>query len=390
MRHNLSVGAALIVLSLSNLAVTGALAPLSAGEIALGGSHSCAVTSNRRVKCWGYNGVGQLGDGTTTEQHTPVPVKNVRKVQDIAAGGAHTCAAVVRDRTKCWGYNGYGQLGDGTTTSRKIPVDVTGPAFFAKIAAGYEHTCAINYKDFATTVAFCWGRGDVGQLGDGHSLDRFRPSEVEGDPLRILTIAAGHNHSCAVSRRHQGEDFRAECWGANGVGQLGDGTTMGANFPQRVRRLVSAFQIAAGSHHTCALTRSGGGVKCWGHNGFGQLGDGTNTPRLTPVWVKGLRSGVLAIAAGNGHSCALMDGGAVKCWGDNSFGKLGDGTTSSRNVPGFVYRLRSGVVAIALGASHTCVKIEAGGVKCWGANWNGQLGDGTTLTSHIPVEVEGF
>jgi alpha-tubulin suppressor-like RCC1 family protein len=372
------------------LPISGVPTPLSAGEIALGGSHSCAVTANRRVKCWGYNGVGQLGDSTITERHAPVFVKNVARARDIAAGAAHTCATVSRDRAKCWGANNYGQLGDGTTTSRTIPVGVRGRAFFAKIAAGLAHTCAINNVDFDTSVAFCWGRGDVGQIGDGHSLDRFKPSEVEGDTFRIVSIAAGFSHSCSVASRRRGGDFIAHCWGANGVGQLGDGTKANANFPQRVRRLRVAFEIAGGANHTCALIPPAGGVKCWGHNGFGQLGDGTNTQRLTPVWVKGLRRGAEAIAVGNYHSCARMGGGGVKCWGANNFGQLGDGTTSSRNVPGFVYRLRRGVTQIALGGSHTCAKVGAGAIKCWGANNNGQLGDGTTSQSSIPVEVEGF
>ncbi len=147
--------------------------------------------------------------------------------------------------------------------------------------------------------------------------------------------------------------------------------------------------IAAGGGNTCALT-SPGGVKCWGSNFSGQLGDDTTTDRLTPVDVSGLASGVAAVAAGGSHTCALTASGRVECWGSNGQGQLGDGTTTERHTPVEVFGLTSGVVAVTAGGSHTCALTSAGGVKCWGSNGAGELGDGTTTERHTPVGVSGL
>jgi alpha-tubulin suppressor-like RCC1 family protein len=154
---------------------------------------------------------------------------------------------------------------------------------------------------------------------------------------------------------------------------------------------VSAATVAlsVGSSHTCAVTTSGG-LKCWGENSHGQLGDGTTTDSSTPVAVSGLGSGVAVVSVGSSHSCVLTTAGAVKCWGENSDGRLGDGTTTDRSTPVSVSGLTVGVVAVSVGSFHACALTKAGGVKCWGRNSDGRLGDETTTDRNRPVEASGL
>jgi len=200
----------------------------------------------------------------------------------------------------------------------------------------------------------------------------------------IVQVTVGSN-TCALTTAGG-----VKCWGGNRCGALGDGTTADKSTPVDVVGLGSGVAaIAAGGAHTCALT-TGGGVKCWGDNGSGQLGDGPFSDSWTPVDVVGLGSGVAAIAAGWQHTCALTSAGGVKCWGNNENGQLGDGTTGDKNTPVDVVGLGSSMAAIAAGGAHTCALSTAGGVKCWGINYSGQLGDGTAWrTTPVDVLVEG-
>ena len=212
-----------------------------------------------------------------------------------------------------------------------------------------------------------------------------RPQPASANPLAdIESISAGESHSCAVV------DGAAMCWGDNTNAQLGDGTTTDRNVPTLVTGLGSGITaVSAGGQHSCALTTAGG-VKCWGRNNAGQLGDGTTTLSTAPVDVAGLTSGVTAIAAGWSHSCAALAAGGMKCWGANNIGQLGDGTTVDRPLPASVAGLPGAVSEIAASVFHTCARTSAGAALCWGNNAHGQLGNGSTTNSSSPVSVSSL
>jgi alpha-tubulin suppressor-like RCC1 family protein len=351
--------------------------------IAAGVEHTCGLTTGGGVKCWGYNWLGELGNGTTINSSTPVNVSGLTSgVSKIAAGGSHTCALTTAGGVKCWGYNYFGQLGDGTTTDSNVPVDVVGlSSGVSAIVAGGSHTCALTTAGGVK----CWGTNWAGQLGNNTTTDSLTPVSVSGLSSGVAALAAGEYHTCAVTI-----GGGVKCWGYNGYGQLGNNTTTNSLTPVSVSGLSSGVAaLAAGEYHTCAVT-IGGGVKCWGYNGSGQLGNNTTTDSLTPVSVSGLSSGISAIAAGYGHTCTVTTGGGVKCWGFNSSGQLGNDTEADSNVPVNVSGLSSGTAAIAAGYGHTCALTTGGGVKCWGYNWAGQLGNGTNTNNSVPVNVSGL
>jgi len=234
-------------------------------------------------------------------------------------------------------------------------------------------------------AGLCWGDNSLGEVGDGTTTNRSAPVIYERVSGITGITTNGYGHSCDVTTSGS-----ARCWGFNAAGQLGDGSTTDRLGPTPVIELRSAVVIAAGSIHTCALIDTGA-ASCWGGNQYGQIGDGTTTNRLSPVAVRGMRGGITAITAGFAHTCALVETGAVKCWGVNLQGELGDGTTTARFTPGFVRKFQhGGAVALAAGDEHNCAVSDTGGIWCWGYNDSGQLGDGTTTNRLTPVRVRGF
>lgn len=368
---------------------TGRLTPLAVSGlgsgvamVSAGASHSCAALNDGSMRCWGKNNVGQIGDGTTTNRLAPVPISGIQDVSAIAAGANHTCA-ISQAAPYCWGENQFGQLGDGGTSQRNTPAPVFGEtAGSLSITAGETHSCHVA----ADGRVRCWGSGKFGQLGDDLIHQPTTPTSVAGLPPDVVSVGAGGSHSCALTLSGD-----IHCWGGNVYGQLGDGTRQDQLTPVAVTGLPeSASTLAVGQSHTCAVTASGAAY-CWGDGSRGQLGNGYWTAWQTaPTQVLGLNSGVSSVSAGFLHSCALMSSGAVYCWGTNSAGMLGDGTTVNQPSPVAVAGLAEGAVAIALGGVHTCALTTLGGVKCWGANWMGQLGDGTTTDRYVPTQVSGL
>ena len=249
------------------------------------------------------------------------------------------------------------------------------------VSTGSVHACVLT----AGGDVKCWGFNGTGMLGDGTKADRKKPVSVTGLPRGIADVQAAWDHTCALT-----SGGGVKCWGHNGDGELGDGTKIQRLQPVGVTGLNSGVQaISLGFDSGCALT-TGGGVKCWGYNGNGQLGDGTRSTRKNPVDVFGLTSGVAAIAAGWDHTCALLNSGGVECWGNNAHGEIGDGTHTDALKPVAVSGLSSGVAAVSAGLDHTCALLNTGSVKCWGNNATGELGDGTSNSHKKPVSVFGL
>lgn len=357
--------------------------PLQATSVASGDFHTCASLPGNTVQCWGDNAFGQLGiDVKVPRAFSPLTVSGITSVTAVSLGGAHSCARLQNGTVRCWGSNIAGQLGDGTTTDSVAPVTVSGLSTATAVTASrgrlddFGHTCAL----LTGGTVQCWGRNRDGQLGTGNTTDSLIPATVSLG-VTATAVEAGGFHTCALV---SGGTVR--CWGDNLFGQLGTATAAAtSSSPVTINGLGGTVTaIAAGSVHTCALI-SGGTVRCWGNNGQGRLGNGTTTNSSTPVSVTGI-SNAIAIAAGLNHSCAILSGGTVRCWGDNSAAMLGNGGTTSSSIPVNVTGISS-AVAINAGAVQTCARLANSTLQCWGDNSSGQLGPGSLVQSTTPVGV---
>jgi len=359
--------------------------PINAAMVAAGGSHSCGLTTAGGVKCWGDDTLGQLGDYRGASFYSTVPVNVIGAAlgtRSIASGQSHMCAIVSGGAVHCWGDNTYGQLGDGTGATSYLPVIVFNLPNAASIAAGpsADHACAVTLNGLLK----CWGRGADGQLGNGATFNVSLPLDVAGLGVNVSAAAVGKSHTCAVTGTGG-----VKCWGRNAEGQIGDGTPLNRLVPVDVSGLASGVvAVAAGDAHSCALLAAGI-VRCWGANAQGETGNnGVGTYVYAPNDVIGLTN-VAAISAGGAHTCALTRSGGLKCWGRNSEGQLGDHTTTNRMFPVDVPGMTSGVLAVSAGRFHTCAVITGGGVVCWGLNGSGRIGDGTLAQRNSPQLVLG-
>lgn len=350
---------------------------ISAKRVTAGSSFSCAVRSDETVSCWGDNTLGQLGNGGSTGSTSPAAVAGVTGATDVAGGSVYTCA-LSGGALRCWGDNSNGQLATGDLIYRGARGDIAAFGPVSALSAGYGNSCAIT----SAGEVSCWGANMTGQLGDGARTGSGMPKTVAG--LNGATdVAVGGFHACAIV------GFNLRCWGNNERGQVGDGSFEKAKLSPVSLPIYDASDVAAGFGHTCVVAT--GGVKCWGQGTEGQIGNGQDQHQYTPVAVTGLAPGssVTAVGAGVEHTCALLNTGAVKCWGKNDKGQLGNGTTNNSNVPVDV----SGIAtarALTVGGAHACVLLQDNSIKCWGANDKGQLGDGSTDFRSTPVTVPGL
>jgi alpha-tubulin suppressor-like RCC1 family protein len=355
--------------------------------VAAGLWFGCAIAGQGTVKCWGWAADGQTGQGKAVGSSTPETVPNVTDVVAITAGNRHACALSSTGSVTCWGANDFGQLGGGTTVGNG-PVTVEGlDADVVAISAGRRHTCAIT----GAGRVKCWGRNYEGTLGDATQGDSLVPVDVGTLPEgRVALVSSG-----GLSR----SDFPENPSSANCVLSATGALRCFGAYAETPASLVAdvADVSARGNQFQCALTTAGE-VWCWGfYNNFGQLGpetpDGVDTLE-TPLRV-GLpaKTHAVAVESGSAHTCVRTEGGGVKCWGYNGGARLGTGSYAGdrdfSRTPVDVVGLSSGVVEIAAGESHTCVRMATGKVLCWGSDGYGALGRGEDQTSSgaLPGEV---
>ena len=344
------------------------------------GEHSCGVTSDGAVRCWGSNFRGIFAPASGSG--TPLAIAGIGSATDVGTGAAHACALLVDGQVRCWGKNDQGQLGNGSLQDSITPVTVGNIDNAISLGIGAEHSCAL----LASGYVQCWGSNNSGQRGPSTTPQYF-PGTV-GNLENASAVVAGESHSCALLA--SGE---VKCWGSNYSGQAGLGYIGGrSENVGSVVNLSGAVALSAGSHHTCAVL-SGGAARCWGANSSGQLGDGSKTNRGAPVDVVGVAGAVTATASrtqielGPAHSCAVLSDGTARCWGQNDVGQLGDGTTTSSTISVRVNGINHATLATA-GGAHSCAALTSGGVQCWGDNRAAQLGNGYPLGSGDPIRSQ--
>lgn len=385
-------------------------APTAVTQLAAGGHHTCALLDNGAVRCWGDNGWGQLGYGNTDaigDDEVPADVGDIDLggvATQIATARHHTCALLDTGAVRCWGRGGSGRLGYGNTVSvgDDEPVAAVGDVDIGEavveVAVGGENTCAVT----SSGALRCWGSttydGVPGTAGAGSNQPPSvaPPVDIGG---AVDSVTMGNRHTCA--RMTEGT---VRCFGVGLQGQHGQGvtSTIGANedpsqygdVPLRYHQNIE--QVSAGLNHTCVRYDSNT-LHCWGINWERQCG--YRTPELirNPQHVSAvnLDDNTTFVATGGYHSCAILDTGAVKCWGANIDGQLGAGhTSSSTNDPSAetAVALLGLPVALSAGSSHTCALLEDGTVQCWGRGAEGQLGLGDTdnVGDNEAVDVGGL
>jgi len=357
-------------------------------EAALGQSHSCAVTTDGRLFCWGANVSGQLGAGGAMETE-PVEVSLPEAARSIAAGDRHSCAALGDWRLFCWGANDRRQLANGAE-DQPAPAPSAPGFLWDQVVAGGEHTCARTTTD----ELYCWGANDVGQVTG--------PDAEVGSPRLVLRgayrdVAAGDRHTCGVRTNERD----VLCWGAQGNARLGEGDAV-LTEPVRGPREISNFtprdfdDVELGRAHSCGVVVSAipmmlgtaRHLRCWGQNRNLQVGSCSSCPeRLFPALVPSEPphlAGVRSLALGEQHSCAVLMDGELHCWGDNGSGQLGGGDTGTKNPP---RRIGAGFASVFAGGQHTCGIDAEGRLFCWGRNAAGQLGLGDLMDREAAERV---
>jgi len=322
--------------------------------ITAGIGHTCALTAKDGLECWGLNDSGQVGDGSFVDKLKPVDVVGIdpTTVIGLVSGIHHTCALTFANEVSCWGLNSSGQLGDGTTENSNEPVLVGGlEGTIISISAGAEFTCA---KNTANDV-FCWGNNSSGQLNDGTEDNSSTPVKSTAVGSEAVLISGG-----SVELQGITPDGAVQLWNSQPIVPV-------TGLPNEDNLYISADRFTQGG---CSMT-FGGEVNCWGG--------------ITNAEIEDALIGEM-LASGEGHACTLTAEGLV-CWGSNSNGQLGDGSLDDSDEETLVEGLDQSIIALTAGEKHTCVIYEDETVACWGNNEYGQLGNNTVEDSDLPVET---
>lgn len=344
-------------------------------EVSAGQYHACAVRSDKTLWCWGLNTSGQVGTGTGDVLFLrPAAAGSASNWQKVSAGGAFTCALNDAHQIACFGTNGSGQIGDGTTTTALVPTPVAGGfTDWASLDAGATHTCAIR----AGGELYCWGANARGQIGDGTLNNATSPTLVSAGPW--LSVSSGSEFSCAVKADHT-----LSCWGLNTSRQLGDGTTTNSSVPVQEKTLATDWaSVECGNAYACGV-KMDGTRWCWGTNGVGQGGDGTLTGIAQPTMI-GTDTDVAALGAGDFAACAIKTTGALWCWGDGTSGQTGQPGAEALTLAPAQVGTDTDWTRVAGGLRFMCGIRADGRLRCWGAASRAAAGLGYTPDRSDPA-----
>lgn len=358
------------------LAFTLIMGASNAQVIAAGWAHSISICADSTVMAEGNNDSGQLGENTTTNSNLPVSVSNLTGIITVSCGWNHSLALKSDGTVWAWGRNSDGQLGNGTNTNSSIPVQVSGLTGVVDIAGGGEHCLAVKTDG----TVWAWGSNSSGELGDGTTTASNIPVLVSGS-AGFDKVAGGAGHSLALKN-----DGTVWGFGSNGVGELGNGTNASSNIPVLAITLPGVTEISCGQNHSSCLNGDST-VSAWGDASFGQLGNGTITNSNVPTLVNTLTN-ITYIAQGNMalHGLALKDDGTIWLWGHNGYGQLGNGSIVQINSP-IQLTAPTGITEVAVGNVHSMVTKDDGSVWIWGWNLYGNLGNGGNTDVYTPLEI---
>ena len=352
--------------------------------------HMCGLLVNGTAMCWGYNAQGELGDNSTTQRNYPVAVSGGYNFSSLYVGRYDSCGLFSNGTLMCWGYNLYGEVGDNTTTQRKIPTDINMTLNFTSVSIGDGETCGVA----SDGSAYCWGRNNLGEVGDNTTTTRIIPTLVLGN-YNFSKISAGNEKVCGILTNGS-----AYCWGAQGSGGAANACMLGSGLgnnecvdswvPTPVYGNYNYSFLEANYFGYCGILTNGTAM-CWAENSQGEIGDNTADTRNVPTPVYG-NYNFSSISVGQTYSCGILTDGNIMCWGEGSYGGTGKGILSDYfSLPlKFGYGTSANYSKISAGYSHTCGLLTNGTAMCWGSNGNGQLGDNTTISEKYPQSIANY